>query len=90
MVTRTGTSCVSQDNFMLGVLFVVTRARTGIDNFRGFNHFIFFKAHFLSANVFQGDGVLFVTQLLLICGVLICGVGVDMVEKSTRWVGYGG
>ena len=85
MVKRTGTSCVSQDNFMLGVLFVVTRARTGIDNFRGFNHFIFFKAHFLSANVFQGEGVLFVTQLLL-----ICGVGVDMVEKSTRWVGYGG
>ena len=70
---------------MLGVLFIVTRARTGIDNFRGFNHFIFFKAHFLSANVFQGEGVLFVTQLLL-----ICGVGVDMVEKSTRWVGYGG
>ena len=85
MVTRTGTSCVSQDNFMLGVLFVVTRARTGIDNFRGFNHFTFFKAHFLSANVFQGEGVLFVTQLLL-----ICGVGVDMVEKSTQWVGYGG
>ena len=27
-------------------------------------------------NVFQGEGVLFVTELLL-----ICGVGIDMVEK---------
>ena len=36
-------------------------------------------------NVFQGEGVLFVTELLL-----ICGVGIDMVEKSTQLVGYGG
>ena len=85
MVTRTGTSCVSQNNFMLGVLFVVTRTRTGIDNFRGVQSFYIFKAHFLSVNVFQGEGVLFVTELLL-----ICGVGIDMVEKSTQWVGYGG
>ena len=28
----------------------------------GFNHFIFFKAHFLSVNVFQGEGVLFVCK----------------------------
>ena len=42
MVTRTGTSCVSQNNFMLGVLFVVTRTRTGIDNFRGVQSFYIF------------------------------------------------
>ena len=86
MVTRTGTSCVTQHNFMLGVLFVVTRTRTGIDNFMGGSIILYFlRPIFLSVNVFQGEGVLFVTELLL-----ICGVGVDMVEKSTRWVGYGG
>ena len=34
----------------------------------GFNHFIFFKAHFLSVNVFQGEGVVF-NKLLYIDGV---------------------
>ena len=48
---------MSQLPHPLWVLFVVTRTRTGIDNFYGgFNHFIFFKAHFLSVNVFQGEG----------------------------------
>ena len=34
----------------------------------GFNHFIFFKAHFLSVNLFQGEGVVF-NKLLYIDGV---------------------
>ena len=34
----------------------------------GFNHFIFFKAHFLSVNIFQGEGVVF-NELLYIDGV---------------------
>ena len=42
MVTRTGTSCVTQHNFMLGVLFVVTRTRTGIDNFMGGSIILYF------------------------------------------------
>ena len=36
----------------------------------GLNHFIFFSAHFLSVNIFQGEGV-----LLMIC--FLKGVGIN-------------
>ena len=39
--------------------------RTGIDNFMGGSIILYFlRPIFLSVNVFQGEGVLFVTELL--------------------------
>ena len=41
----------------LGVLFVVTRTRTGIDNFMGDSIILYFlRPIFLSVNIFQGEG----------------------------------
>ena len=57
MVTRTWTSCVTQHNFMLGVLFIVTRTRTGIDNFMGGSIILYFlRPIFYLQTFFRGRG----------------------------------
>ena len=52
------------------------------------NHFIFFSAHFLSVNVFQGEGVLLMNCFYFyfvhsICFILyIAGMGVNPGEQT--------
>ena len=42
MVTRTGTGCVTQHNFMEGIGSIVRVTRTGIDNFMGGSIILYF------------------------------------------------
>ena len=56
---------MSQLPHPLGVLFMVTRTRTGIDNFMGGSIILYFlRPFFYLWTFFRGRGVLFVTELL--------------------------
>ena len=55
---------------LVGVVTVTT-------SMGGLNDFIFFIAHFLSVNVFQGEGVLLTNCFYCIFILYIAGVGVN-------------
>ena len=51
----------------------------------GLNHFIFFNAHFLSVNIFQGEGGV-VNELLYIAGVGINPGKQNMYHMCKTWL----
>ena len=52
----------------------------------GLNHFIFFNSHFLSVNIFQGEGGV-INELFLL---YIAGVGVNLGKQTCLRKVHGG